>query len=194
MQKTVVTTYLQMTHPDQFRPKKGFDEKIQVKKIANDPFINFMLFAGVGLPYRWSSRFKFSVDQWRDYFLTKNLKTYIGFIDNKIIGYFELMVEKDNTEIIFFGMFPEFTGTGLGGFFLSHAIRCAWETGAKRIWLHTCTSDNKNALPNYLARGFKIFDEKSKSENVPEPDELIEKISVFFSDYLAKYGTVLISD
>jgi GNAT superfamily N-acetyltransferase len=170
-----------------FRPKPGFETIIKIMKIANDPFINFMLFTGVGLPYRWSSRFRFSIDQWNDYFSKTDLKTYIGFKDEKIIGFFELVVDSDDAEIIFFGMFPAFTGKGFGGYFLSHAVRCAWETGAKRIWLHTCTNDNRNALPNYLARGFEVFDEKSAVENVPGYDDLYEKMSVFFRDYLGRY-------
>ena len=27
----------------------------------------------------------------------------------------------------------------------------------KRVWLHTCSLDHKNALNNYIARGMKIF-------------------------------------
>ena len=27
----------------------------------------------------------------------------------------------------------------------------------KRVWVHTCTLDHKNALKNYLARGMKIY-------------------------------------
>ena len=27
----------------------------------------------------------------------------------------------------------------------------------KRVWVHTCTLDHKNAIKNYLARGMKIY-------------------------------------
>ena len=37
------------------------------------------------------------------------------------------------------------------------SIRQAWDWGAKRIWVHTCTLDHKDALSNYLARGMKIY-------------------------------------
>ena len=187
MEKTVVTTFIQMTHPDQFKPKEGYEAKINVIKVANDPFINFMLFAGVGLPYRWSSRFRFSIVEWNEYFKRNDLRTYLGFLGEKLIGYFELVVNDVDTEIIFFGMFPSFTGKGLGGYFLSHAVKCAWETGAQRIWLHTCTSDNTNALPNYRARGFEVFEVKSAVENLPGPDDLVEKISTYFRDYMNYY-------
>jgi len=189
MEKSVTTTYIEMTHPGHFNPHPDFETKIQVKEINNDPFINFMLFAGVGLPYRWSSRFRFSIDKWNSYFLENDLRTFIGFHENRMIGFFELIVDGDNTEIIFFGMFPEHTGKGLGSCFLSHAIRQSWQTGAKRIWLHTCTNDNKYALPNYLARGFRIFDQKTAIENVPDHSELIRLVSEFFRGYLDRYST-----
>jgi hypothetical protein len=36
-------------------------------------------------------------------------------------------------------------------------VRDAWTLGPKRVWLHTCTLDHPNALPNYLARGFTPY-------------------------------------
>jgi len=32
---------------------------------------------------------------------------------------------------------------------------------AKRVWVHTCSLDHKNALKNYIARGMKIFKKES---------------------------------
>jgi GNAT superfamily N-acetyltransferase len=53
------------------------------------------------------------------------------------------------------------TYLGLGKQLLSFAIDRAWEEGAKRIWLHTCTLDNAAALPNYLKRGFSPFKQET---------------------------------
>ena len=36
-------------------------------------------------------------------------------------------------------------------------IKKTFEMGAKRVWVHTCSLDHRNALNNYLARGMKIF-------------------------------------
>ena len=52
------------------------------------------------------------------------------------------------------------TGKGLGGLLLTEAIRRAWDFGASRVWVQTCTQDAPTALPNYLARGFRIFKEE----------------------------------
>ena len=36
------------------------------------------------------------------------------------------------------------------------AIADAWRTDAARLVLNTCTLDHAAALPNYLARGFRV--------------------------------------
>jgi RimJ/RimL family protein N-acetyltransferase len=64
-----------------------------------------------------------------------------------------------DVEIKTFGLVPEFTGKGLGGYALTLAIRLGWELtpGTHRVWLHTSSADNPNALPNYHRRGFLTF-------------------------------------
>jgi len=33
--------------------------------------------------------------------------------------------------------------------------------GASRVWVHTCTLDHPGALPNYIARGFRVYKEET---------------------------------
>ena len=75
------------------------------------------------------------------------------------MGYFELIFheKKRETEIAYFGILEEYIGKKLGGYLLSEAIKISFNTGSKRIWVHTCSLDHKNALQNYLSRGMKIF-------------------------------------
>ena len=43
----------------------------------------------------------------------------------------------------------------------TEAIRRAWELhpdGTRRVWVHTRTLDAPGALPNYEARGLRVFD------------------------------------
>ena len=79
--------------------------------------------------------------------------------NDEIAGYYELIYkpEKQEAEIAYFGILEEYRGLKLGGYLLSDAIKCSFSKGAKRIWLHTCSNDHKNALSNYLARGMEIF-------------------------------------
>jgi GNAT superfamily N-acetyltransferase len=75
-----------------------------------------------------------------------------------VAGYYELRREEDSSvEIVYFGLLPEFTGRGLGGYLLTDAVERAWASGARRVWLHTCSFDHPFAIQNYLDRGFTVF-------------------------------------
>ena len=51
----------------------------------------------------------------------------------------------------------------LGSYLLSIAIKKSFLDKPKRVWVHTCSLDHKNALKNYLSRGMKIFKTESIS-------------------------------
>ena len=48
-------------------------------------------------------------------------------------------------------------GKKLGAYMLSEAIKTSFLYNVKRVWVHTCSLDHKNALKNYLSRGMKIY-------------------------------------
>ena len=93
-----------------------------------------------------------------------NVKTFVLKEEDHLIGYFELIYnkEKSETEIAYFGILEEYFGKKYGGYLLSEAIEISFKGGSKRVWVHTCSFDHKNGIKNYLARGMKIF----KSEKV----------------------------
>ena len=76
-----------------------------------------------------------------------------------LVGFFELIFHPENneSEIAYFGILEEYQNKKLGSFLLSKAIKESFSKNIKRVWLHTCSLDHKNALKNYLARGMKIF-------------------------------------
>ncbi len=76
-----------------------------------------------------------------------------------LAGYFELIIHKDKkeVEIAYLGLLEEYHNKKLGSFLLSAAIKNSFMQNPKRVWVHTCSLDHKNALKNYLSRGMKIF-------------------------------------
>mgnify|MGYP003972144269 FL=1 len=58
---------------------------------------------------------------------------------------------------LIFLMKQEFQNKKLGSFLLTKAIKISFTDNVKRVWVHTCSLDHKNALNNYIARGMKIF-------------------------------------
>ena len=190
MLKEITTTYLEMNSPEEFKLKEGFIQKVKLLEVENEEYINMMLFCGVGLPWQWYSRLKWSEEQWNQYFTEFKSNLYLGLQGNKIIGYVELTHHKDNSiEIMFFGLFPQMIGSGLGGMLLSHAIRQAWSFQPDRIWVHTCSLDGPGALQNYLSRGFSIYKEIVEQEDVPSREELIQLISEYYIRYVKKYSS-----
>ena len=53
--------------------------------------------------------------------------------------------------------FQEYQNKKLGSYLLSSAIKNSFLNDPKRVWVHTCSLDHKNALNNYISRGMKIF-------------------------------------
>lgn len=127
--------------------------------------------------------------EWDRYFSSGRVKTYLGFDKTRLIGYFELeFQEKNAAEIKFFGLFPQYVGSGLGGMLLSHTVDIARANNVKRIWLHTCSNDSKSAKGNYLARGFRVYKEEENLEYIPDKREMLNYISEFYSAYIDRFA------
>ncbi len=157
--------YLEMNNRNEFTPSTKTDDDFYSKKIdVHCPEINKMFYMAVGSHWDWIDKLEWTEEQWNHYGTGPELETWIGYYKNTPVGYFELELQKEgNVEIVYFGLLKQFIGKGLGGQFLTHAIERAWNTGAKRVWLHTCNLDHPAALENYIARGFKLF--KTEKEN-----------------------------
>jgi GNAT superfamily N-acetyltransferase len=83
------------------------------------------------------------------------------YVSGTPAGYFELSGEPgSDIEIAYFGLIPQLVGQGLGAYLLTEATRRAWEKKATRVWVHTSSLDHPAALPNYRARGFRLFKEE----------------------------------
>lgn len=133
-----------------------------------DPDLNRRFYRAVGGQWNWTDRLKWSPKQWLAHVQRDVLKTFIGRLKGEDVGYIEIEAQADgDVEIVYFGLLPNHIGKRLGGPFLSAAVEKAWEiTGAKRLWLHTCTFDHEHALGNYRARGFEVF--KTEQESAAE--------------------------
>jgi len=121
--------------------------------------LNKFFYKNVGKDHKWIDRLVWSDTQWIDYVSNKNLRTFIFKKKDDLAGFFELIFnpEKKEIEIAYFGLLEEYRNKKLGSYLLSQAIKKSFENNIKRVWLHTCSLDHKNALNNYIARGMKIF-------------------------------------
>ena len=125
--------------------------------------INFQLnkffYRTIGKKHRWVDRLTWTEEKWINYLSNKNIQTYVFKCKEDLVGFFELIfhTEKNETEIAYFGILEEYQNKKLGSHLLSEAIKRSFKENTKRVWVHTCSLDHKNALNNYISRGMKIF-------------------------------------
>lgn len=137
----------------------GKNLRVKELKEPNWKFNREMYFK-VGEQWRWIDKRPWTDEQWRDYATGPNLRTFAGYANDRLAGYYELHRDPEKgIEIAYFGLLPEFVGRGLGGALLTTAIENAWtwEPTPARVWVHTCNRDHPHALANYEARGFEIY-------------------------------------
>ncbi len=159
MADPVIITYLEMTSQAEFRPRPCVDDSFCVREVRVCQWkLNRFLYELVGADWQWRGKFPWADAQWCEYAEAESLRTFVGYHGGSIAGYFELEKQpEDNVQIVYFGIAPQFIGRGFGGALLTSAIEEAWNWGARRVWVHTCTLDHPAALANYQARGMRIF-------------------------------------
>ena len=130
--------------------------------------INKFFYKEIGKKCYWVDRLAWTDQNWIEYVSNKNLVTYILKNNDNLVGYCEIILnkEKQESEIAYFGILEEYFGKKLGGFFLSEAIKKSFLLNVKRVWVHTCSLDHKNALNNYLARGMKVFKSEIQKKEI----------------------------
>jgi catechol 2,3-dioxygenase-like lactoylglutathione lyase family enzyme/GNAT superfamily N-acetyltransferase len=156
---TVTTYYLEMNSPRMLKEKPKLPSLEITEIVTKQSKFNQFLYRLVGQDWYWDDKDAFTDTDWKEYVEDENLRTWVAYSQGSIVGYFELQSQPEfNVEITYFGLTPDSIGKGFGGYLLTQAIKAAWNCeGTKRIWLHTCSLDHKNALANYQARGFQIY-------------------------------------
>lgn len=161
----VTRTYLQLRNRGQFKAAFGaFPDVAIVSAAKPQPPLYRMCYQTVGEAFHWRDRWDWTDQQIAEHLADQAIKLFVAMRETgkkkaELAGWYELrrVVEDDSVEIAYFGIVAAEFGHGFGKHLLSSAVREAWALGPKRVWLHTCTLDHPNALPNYLARGFMPY-------------------------------------
>ena len=160
--------YLEISSVESLKEVSSPNLNLQLEKIVKPNIeINKFFYKNVGKNHNWVDRLSWDNLKWISYLENNNVHTYILKSQKDFIGYFEAIQEQstNSCEIAYFGILNEYIGKKFGGYFLSEAIKICFEIKSKRVWVHTCTLDHRNALQNYLKRGMKIFKEESININ-----------------------------
>jgi len=158
--KKVERNYLEINSIKDLNDSSKVDEKFSIQYLKTPDFqINKFFYKNVGRKHNWVDRLAWTEKQWIDYVSDENVKTYILKDKNEFAGYFELILhnDKNEIEIAYLGLLEEYINQKIGSYLLSFAIKKSFFEKVKRVWVHTCSLDHKNALNNYVARGMKVF-------------------------------------
>ncbi|MDX6743009.1 GNAT family N-acetyltransferase [Actinocorallia sp. A-T 12471] len=169
----ITTWYLEQTSPDDLVPARPAAVEVIRAEVPSPEFSRYLYF-GVGGDYQWSDRLPWGYDEWAQWLERPGSETWVAWDRGTPAGYAEFNPGDDGSvEIICFGLLPAFTGKGFGGHLLTEAVRRAWTLDERhdlpktsRVWLHTCSLDGPAALPNYRARGFRVYDTRFAIERV----------------------------
>jgi len=156
----IIRNYLEIKSLNQLLEVNKPNENLCVEKLSsNDFLLNKFFYKQIGKNYQWIDRLGWTDKNWISYVSNYNVHTFILKNNDDMAGYFELIHHKDKSEIeiAYFGLLKEYFGKKLGGFMLCEAIKKSFSLKVKRIWVHTCSLDHKNALKNYISRGMKIY-------------------------------------
>ena len=165
MKKTIDRNYLEIKSINALIESKSPSIESSINLVKSDDFqINKFFYKNIGKKHRWTDRLVWTDSDWIKYSSDQKVETFILKVKNDLAGYFELIFHSDlkEIEIAYFGLLEEYHNKKLGGYLLSTAIKKSFEKkDIKRVWVHTCTLDHKNALKNYLARGMKIYNKET---------------------------------
>lgn len=171
----VTTTYLHLPTREHFRPALATSSDLLVLE-AREPLPAFyrFLYGTVGQDYTWTDRLDWSDERLRAHLARPSVTLLVLYVRGTPAGYVELDSAPEDgdeagTEIAYFGLFPAFHGRGLGKHLLSMGVVRAFDDGAARVWLHTCTLDGPHALANYRGRGFIPYKAVQEQMLVAQP-------------------------
>tara|TARA_B100001121_G_scaffold241463_1_gene215689 strand:+ start:608 stop:1111 length:504 start_codon:yes stop_codon:yes gene_type:complete len=158
--KKVERNYLEINLLEDLRDSGQFSDDYNIQVVDPKNFqLNKFFYKRIGKKHHWVDRLSWSDKQWTDYVSDKKVMTYVLKFKEDLAGYFELILhpEKEEVEIAYLGLLEEYQNKKLGSHLLSSAIKNSFINKPKRVWVHTCSLDHKNALNNYKSRGMKIF-------------------------------------
>lgn len=150
-----VVTHLEMRARPRARPLKP--SPLRLKRWSAPSIDKYrMLYRRVGEPWLWFSRLVMADDALAVILTDPALEIFAVLDPQGIeVGLLELdFREPGQCEIAFFGLIPQLTGQGMGGWLMGQALGLAWRSGVERVWVHTCTLDHPGALGFYRKHGF----------------------------------------
>lgn len=171
----VTVTCLEMTARPTRPPHPAPLKKLALLR-AEQPTLHFYryLYGTVGERWLWSDRRALDDKALAALLADPRDRLYVLYCAGVPAGFAELFRrDKATTEVIYFGLMPEFAGTGLGTYLLDAIIEIAWQDEPERLTVETCTLDHPRALALYQRAGFVPVRQEVKIKDDPRTGGLI---------------------
>jgi len=162
----VVITYLEMTErPVRPTVPAPAGEKLALLRVENPTIAYYRyLYERVGDPIFWYERKQLGDAELKAILDDPKVELYVPYVGGEPAGYVEIdRRPAPDVSLNYFGLMPEFTGRGIGWYFVNWAIDMAWESGPRRLIVDTCTLDHARALQTYQRAGFQPYKQLRKS-------------------------------
>lgn len=152
---------------------------------CDTPSVRFYryLYASVGDAWIWFERRLMPEADLGAILAHPGVSLHVLHLAGEPVGYFELdRRDPPAFDLAYFGLVPEATGKRLGPWLLDQAIHQAFDEGAERLRVNTCTLDSPKALPMYQRAGFvpvaqverTIRNPHQRMAELPRPNRWIE--------------------
>jgi len=169
MQTEVTTWSREMLSPDQLRTQPCPLATVRVERadIPSPELSRFLYTAAGGLWY-WYKRLDWDYARWVAYLDRPVVETLVMYVSGTPAGYIELEAQADDSvEIVYFGLFARLHRSASGRVSAQHrGAACLGPGCAADLGAHL-QLDGPNALANYQARGFQVFDQTTTGRTCP---------------------------
>jgi len=162
-------TYLEMVDDPGHRAGPCPVKKTALLRTDNIPVHYYRyLYGTVGRDHIWYERQLMDDEMLSDIIHNEGIEITVAYVGGVPAGYFELdLSDLPTVDLAYFGLIPDFVSMGLGKWLLMTAIETAWDKGADRLTVNTCTLDSPRALPLYQKLGFTPYAQEHKEIEVP---------------------------
>lgn len=171
----VTVTYLEMTAPPVRAGRPAPLTKLALMR-AERPTLSYyrFLYRSVGTPWLWGDRLRIGDDALTARIQDPRTAVYVLYEAGVPAGFSELFRDDEaTTELVYFGLMPEFFGRALGPWFLDEMVAIAWRGGPQRLVLETCSLDHPKALALYQRAGFVPYRREQAFRADPRAEGLI---------------------
>ncbi len=169
-----VITYLEMTAPTELVPGRQPPAPLTFERAESRAPLVRETHLRIGTPHHWSSVW-WTDERWAAELALPHQHHWVVRVDSDVAGLTSMVAEPGgDVMIMVFGLVPEWVGKGYGGAALTETVRLAWQVPpvdaprVARVHLDTMSLDHPHALPNYLARGFRVYRTEHKAKTIPD--------------------------